>query len=135
MRVKAASAAILLILATTYTAPAALAASSKAPEYARITAEGFQERLTASIEEEGGVKTEDGDTLRVELNEEAKVLFFTRPGHRAHPAIVEVQIVEAENGPSIDTSGWWAGDARAFESWFRLFQRRNERLSRQWQQD
>lgn len=140
MAAKAASALLFLVLLS---APAAQAASraggqeqaALADYVAHISKEAFQKKLTTSVEEKGGVQTEDGDTLRVELRDEAKVLFFTRPGHRAHPAIVEVQIVEAADGPSIDTSGWWAGDGEAFEAWFRVFQRRNERLSRQWREE
>lgn len=136
MGAKSGSAALALLALVSFAAPAAAAsAPAGGAQIAQITRQGFEEMLATSVEDKGGVKTEDGDTLRVELHDEARVLFFTRPGHRAHPAIVEVQIVEAENGPDIDTSGWWAGDARAFEHWFRVFQRRNERLARQWQQE
>jgi hypothetical protein len=104
-------------------------------DIAPITEAAFEQRLDDAVAEEGGVHTEEGDTLRVELPDEARVLFFTRPGHRAHPAIVAVEIVEAAGAPGIETSGWWAGDGEAFEIWFRAFERRNERLSREWQEE
>jgi hypothetical protein len=142
MRAKAASAALALLFPVVLTGPAGAAspAAQDRPampgvQIAHITPEGFEEMLTASVEDKGGVKTEEGDTLRVELRDEAKVLFFTRPGHRAYPGVVEVRIVEQDKGPGVDTSGWWAGDEEAFEAWFRVFQRHNERLSRQWQME
>lgn len=100
-----------------------------------ISEAAFEEMLTDSVEGKGGVETEQGDTLRVELHEEARVLFFTRPVHPAHPGIVAVEIVEEEGVPSIETSGWWAGDEQAFEIWFKAFERRNERLVREWQEE
>jgi hypothetical protein len=143
MRAKAASAALALFSAALFMPLAGLAASgdggdgrpAQLAHIAPITTEAFDEMLNASVEDQGGIKTEEGDTLRVELHDEAKVLFFTRPGHRAHPGVVEVRIVEEEAGPGVDTAGWWAGDGEAFEAWFRVFQRRNERLSRQWQME
>ncbi len=142
MRAKAATAALALLFPLIFTGPAGAASPSAEgrqvaarAQIAHITAESFEEMLTASVEDKGGVKTEEGDTLRVELRDEAKVLFFTRPGHRAHPGVVEVRIVEEEAGPGVDTAGWWAGDGEAFEAWFHVFQRRNERLSRQWQME
>lgn len=142
MRAKAASAALALLSLAVFAGPAG-AASQSAEDHqaaaraqiARITAERFEEMLTASVEDKGAIMTEEGDTLRVELRDEAKVLFFTRPGHRAYPGVVEVRIVEQDKGPGVDTSGWWAGDGEAFEAWFRAFQRHNERLSRQWQME
>lgn len=140
MAAKAASALLFLVLLSTPAAQAAALAGgeehSGLPTHVTpISKEAFDEMLASSVEEKGGIETEEGDTLRVELRDEARVLFFTRPGHRAHPGIVEVRIVEEEGGPGIDTSGWWAGDAQAFETWFRVFQRRNERLSRQWREE
>ncbi|WP_193368622.1 hypothetical protein [Pelagibius marinus] len=142
MRAKAAFAALALLFPVVFAGPAGAASppvegqqASADSRVAQITIEGFEEMLTVSVEDKGGIKTEEGDTLRVELRDEAKVLFFTRPGHRAHPGVVEVRIVEEENGPGVDTAGWWAGDGQAFEAWFRVFKRRNERLSRQWQME
>ncbi len=143
MRAKAASAALALLSVVLLTPLSGLAASPKggdrhpAPSghIAPISAEAFEEMLTSAVEEQGGVETEEGDTLRVELHDQAKVLFFTRPGHRAHPGIVAVKIVEEGGVHSIDTTGWWAGDAQAFEFWFRVFERRNDRLSREWQEE
>ncbi|MEQ8355854.1 MAG: hypothetical protein RH942_09995 [Kiloniellaceae bacterium] len=103
--------------------------------FASITKEAFDEMLMASISEWGGMGTEQGDTLRVELSLENKVLFFTRPSHKVHPGIVIVEIVEEAGVHSLDTSGWWAGDAQAFETWFKVFERRNDRLSRGWQEE
>ena len=135
-----ASALVLILLASVGAADALATASSsdEAPPaagagIAPITREAFEEMLDASIEEKGGAKLEQGDTLRVEPAAEAKVLFFTRPGHRAHPGIVVVRIVEQDGRPGLETTGWWAGDAEAFEDWFRVFARHNERLSREWQ--
>ncbi len=135
-------AALALLSAVSLAVPAALAAepgsseahASPVAKIAPITKEAFDEMLVNLVEEKGGVQSEQGDTLRVELAEEARVLFFTRPGHRAHPGIVAVSIIEEDGVPSLDTSGWWAGDAQAFEVWFRVFERHNARLSREWQQ-
>lgn len=142
MRAKAASAALALLFSVVSAGSAGAGSPSVEDQQAaadrriaHITTQGFEEMLTASVEDQGGIKTEEGDTLRVELRDEAKVLFFTRPGHRAHPGVVEVRIVEEENGPGVDTAGWWAGDGQAFEAWFSVFKRRNERLSRQWQME
>jgi|GEM_PF-5136585 len=140
MCAKTGAAVVALFSFLIMTPPAALAASPKGGEghpapgagITPITTEAFDERLTTSVEEKGGIKVEQGNTLRVELHDEAKVIFFTQPGHRAHPGIVEVRIVEEDGLPGIDTAGWWAGDAQAFEHWFRVFERRNERLSREW---
>jgi hypothetical protein len=112
-----------------------LTQSAHAGDIARISQEAYEEMLAASVEDRGGVKVEQGDTVRVELFEDAEVLFFTRPGHRAHPGVVAVQIVDQDGLPAVATSGWWAGDAEAFETWFRVFQRRNERLTREWQEE
>ena len=108
--------------------------SAHAGDIARISQEAYEEMLTTSVEDRGGVKIEEGDSLRVDLFEDAEVLFFTRPGHRAHPGIVAVRIINEDGLPAVATSGWWAGDAEAFETWFRVFQRRNERLTREWQE-
>ncbi len=143
MSVKVSSAAIAMLVAVILGPGAGVAASpaagqehpAPAAEIAPISAATFDDMLADSVEEKGGVETEQGDTLRVELHEEAKVLFFTRPIHPAHPGIVAVEIVEVEGVPSIETSGWWAGDAQAFEIWFKAFERRNERLVREWQEE
>ena len=143
MPAKAVYTALALFSAAVLMSPAGLAAAPDggashpvpAAEIAPISEEGFREMLASAVEEKGGRKIEQGDTLRVELPAEAKVLFFTRPGHWAHPGIVAVQIVEEDGLPSIATSGWWAGDAEAFDTWFKVFQRHNERLSREWQQE
>jgi len=143
MPAKAAYAALALFFAVVLTSPAGLAAApssgeghpAPAAEISPISEAKFQEMLAAVVEEQGNRKMEQGDTLRVELPSEAKVLFFTRPGHWAHPGIVAVQIVEQDGLPTIATSGWWAGDAQAFDTWFKVFQRRNERLSREWQEE
>ncbi|MEO3427297.1 hypothetical protein AAFN88_00465 [Pelagibius sp. CAU 1746] len=142
MRAKAASAALALLFPVVFAGPAGAASplaedqqATARAQIAHITTEGFEAMLAASVEDQGGIETEEGDTLRVELRDEAKVLFFTRPGHRAHPGVVEVRIVEEENGPGVDTAGWWAGDGQAFEAWFRVFKRRNDRLRRQWQME
>ena len=143
MSVRIAIAVFALLSGVTLAPATSLAASptrgedhpSPPANIAPITQETFDEMLIVSTEEKGGVSSEQGDTLRVELAEEAKVLFFTRPGHRAHPGIVEVRIVEDDGLPSLATSGWWAGDADAFGIWFRVFERRNERLSREWQEE
>ncbi len=142
MRAKTAFAALTLLFPVVFAGPAGAGSPSVEDQQAaadrrvaHITTEGFKEMLTTSVEDKGGIKTEEGDTLRVELRDEAKVLFFTRPGHRAHPGVVEVRIVEEAGAPSVDTAGWWAGDGEAFAAWFRVFKRRNERLSRQWQME
>ena len=143
MRAKAGSAALALLAVVLLTPLSGLAAAPQGGEthpalpahIVPITAEAFEEMLASAVEGQGGVEIEQGDTLRVELHDQAKVLFFTRPGHRAHPGIVEVKIVEEGGVHSIDTSGWWAGDDQAFAFWFRVFERRNERLSREWQEE
>ena len=135
-------ASLTLLFAVCLASPVGQAASpglneayaSPAADISPITKDVFDEMLVNSVEEKGGVKSEQGDTLRVELAEEARVLFCTRPGHRAHPGIVSVSIVEEDGAPSLATSGWWAGDAEAFANWFRVFERHNQRLSREWRQ-
>ena len=115
MSVKITIAAFALLSGVTLAPATGLAASPARGEdhplppanVAPITQETFDEMLSASTEDKGGVSSEQGDTLRVELAEDAKVLFFTRPGHRAHPGIVEVRIVEDDGLPSLATSGWW----------------------------
>jgi len=100
----------------------------------RITAAAIDDMLTEAIEVKGGVQRVEGNVLRVELPAEDRVLFFTQPGHIAHPGVVAAQIVEHDGIPGIATSGWCAGDAKAFEIWFSAFERRNERLSQEWAQ-
>ncbi len=134
------SAAGLLLLLTCFAAPATAAQGGagkpdRSDPIAAISADAYEKLLSASVAEEHSVQQEQGTTLRVELAAEEKVLFFTRPGHPAHPGVVQVRIVEAEDGPSLDTSGWWAGDAEAYRDWYRAFKRRNARLSRQWRQE
>lgn len=99
------------------------------------TAAAIRDMLNEALEVKSGVQRPEGDVLRVELPAEGQVLFFTRPGHVAHPGVVVAQIVEHDGVPGIATSGWWAGDAKAFDLWFGAFERRNERLARQWQQE
>ncbi|MEQ9609453.1 MAG: hypothetical protein RLN99_17475 [Kiloniellaceae bacterium] len=98
------------------------------------TAAAIDDMLTEAIEVKGGVQRVEGNVLRVELPAENRVLFFTQPGHIAHPGVVAAQIVEHDGIPGIATSGWCAGDAKAFEIWFSAFERRNERLSQEWAQ-
>ncbi|GAB4355169.1 MAG: hypothetical protein Kow00114_05360 [Kiloniellaceae bacterium] len=103
-------------------------------EVRHTTAAAIRAMLNEAVETKGGVQRADGNILRVELPAEQQVLFFTRPGHVAHPGVVAAQIVERDGVPSIATSGWSAGDARAFEIWFSAFERRNQRLSQEWAQ-
>lgn len=98
------------------------------------TAAAIRDMLDEAIEVKGGVQRVDGNVLRVELPAENRVLFFTQPGHIAHPGVVAAQIVEHDGAPGIATSGWCAGDAKAFEIWFSAFERRNGRLSQKWAQ-
>jgi len=143
MLVRVMCAALAFLITASFTTTTAFATAEEggrkqgveADQIAAISKEAFEEMLSTSVEEEGSVKLEQGNTLRVELAAEEKVLFFTRPGHPAHPAVVEVKIVEGDGHPSLDTSGWWAGDAEAYRHWYHAFKRRNARLSRQWQQE
>jgi hypothetical protein len=125
----------LLFLLACFAPPALTAQAGTSDQIAAISPEAYEKLLSDSVSDEHSVKLEQGTTLRVELAAEEKVLFFTRPGHPAHPGVVEVRIVEAEDGPSLDTAGWWAGDAEAYRDWYLAFKRRNARLSRQWRQD
>ncbi len=143
---KVMSAAIVLlaaVLAASVTLPATgfAAASSDddhraggPAEVQHTSAAAIRDMLKEAVEAKGGVQRADGDVLRVEMAGEHQVLFFTRPGHIAHPGVVAARIVERDGVPSIATSGWSAGDARAFEIWFSAFERRNQRLSQEWAQ-
>ena len=89
--------------------------------------------LDQSTEEDGGLKTEEGDTVRVELAEENRVLFFTTTAHPAHPSVIAVQVVRDDGVPHITTDGWRGGNRVAFDEWFSAFVRRNAHLARKWQ--
>lgn len=142
---KVMSAAFVLlaaVAAASVTLPAAGFAATSSDDHGtgvpagvhRITAAAIRGMLDEAIEVKGGVQRVDGNVLRVELPAEQRVLFFTQPGHIAHPGVVAAQIVERDGTPGIATSGWCAGDAKAFEIWFGAFERRNERLSQEWAQ-
>lgn len=131
------------VIAASATLPATgVAAASSADDHPaggpaevqHTTAAAIRDMLNEAVETKGGVQRADGNVLRVELPGEHQVLFFTRPGHVAHPGVVAARIVERDGVPSIATSGWSAGDARAFEIWFSAFERRNQRLSQEWAQ-
>ncbi len=110
-------------------------ATASAGEISEISEEAFEQMLEDSVTERGGAKVEQGDTLRVELAAESTVMFFTRPTHPAHPAIVSVRVVREEGVPHLFADGWRAGNTTAFEVWFTGFMRQNEGLARQWQED
>lgn len=109
-------------------------ASAEAGDVAQIDEGAFQRMLEEVSGKEGSVRTEDGDTLRVELAEESTVMFFTTPFHPAHPGIVSVKVMREEGVPHVLTDGWRAGDRQAFDNWFTAFVRRNAALVRRWQE-
>jgi len=120
---KVMSAAFVLlatVCAASVTLPAAAFAATSSDDHRtggpadvqHITAAAIHDMLTEAVEVKGGVQRVDGNVLRVELPAEQRVLFFTQPGHLAHPGVVAAQIVERDGTPGIATSGWWAGDAR-----------------------
>ena len=116
-------------------AEAEVTASARAGSVAQISVAGFRRMLAESTEEKGGVKTEEGDTLRVELAAENRVLFFTTAAHPAHPAVIAVSLTLEEGVPHIVTDGWRGGNRGAFDVWFQAFTRRNETLARKWQEE
>ena len=115
-------------------AETARVATAGAGEVLPISREAFQQMLDKSTGERGGAKTEQGDTLRVELAAESTVLFFTTPEHPAHPAVVSVTVVREEGVPHITADGWRGGNRRAFDDWFTGFMRHNEAIARKWQE-
>lgn len=108
-------------------------ATAKAGTVVKIDEDGFQQMLDESTGEKNGLKTEEGDTLRVELAAENRVLFFTTAAHPAHPSIIAVQVMRDEGVPHITTDGWRGGDGGAFDTWFNAFVRHNQGLARRWQ--
>lgn len=114
-------------------AEAVAKATAKAGVVAEIDEDRFQQMLEESTDEKNGVKTEEGDTLRVELAAENRVLFFTTTAHPAHPSIIAVQVMRDEGVPHITTDGWRGGDRVAFDTWFHAFVRHNQTLARKWQ--
>ncbi len=110
-------------------------ASAEAGEISQIDAATYQNMLEEATVAKGGVKSEEGDTLRVELGAENTVLFFTTPDHPAHPSVIAVKVRREEGVPHILTDGWRAGDQRAFDDWFTAFVRHNAGIVRQWEKN
>jgi hypothetical protein len=97
---------------------------------ARITAEQWRTFLQETRSKEGAVAIRYVNLTRIVVRQEAAVYFFTRPNHPAHPAAVRRSMVIYADKQYVHTSGYYAGNPRAFVAWMKLFQTEDENWQR-----
>lgn len=121
--------AALLLAALAMTAPAVAQEYQPYPQ-PNITVEQWQAYL-ASVREylEASAEIYKDKHLVVFSNPDTRTFYiFTTKDHPAHPAWITRQLVEQDGKVNVRQIGYYAGNAEAFDKFFREYLQRNEEL-------
>ena len=94
---------------------------------AQITAEQWRSYFAEVSQKHAARKQESPhEPLVIFANSEGGTLYaFTKPGHPAHPAVINRQVVQRDDGIYVDQVGYFAGDEAAFGRLSRAFEQLN----------
>ena len=88
---------------------------------AQITKRQWVEFFDEVLNKKGAVVVRQETVTRVVVRSEPAIYFFTNKSHPAHPAAVRRAVVGYAGKVYVHTSGYYAGDRRAFLAWIRQF--------------
>jgi hypothetical protein len=93
-----------------------------------------REALFKDVSQKAGARVRDeSGIVRVEVDSERAIYFFTQPGHFAHPSVVIRKVEQRDGTIGFRTEGFTSGDKAVFDRWIAAFHEQDEQRRREFE--
>ena len=93
-----------------------------------------RDALFKEVSQKAGARVRDEPGIvRVEVDSERAIYFFTQPDHFAHPSVIIRKVEQRDGTVGLRTQGFTSGDKAVFDRWIAAFLEQDEQRRREFE--